>query len=146
MSLEAFLSTPSEKSKLIGELKTRASQVSEAIFQNNSFFYNKPKQPNVEKFADSVSKQYNLLGIAFYLSSDSILTSASSRSMIGNSKSYVLKSITTNTSRGNFFKSEGKRIYQYSGFKEFMQIVPKKVFWYFNATSGFTPIKGTLKV
>jgi trehalose 6-phosphate synthase len=109
----AFYQSSAEKSKLIGELKTRASQVSEAIFQNNSFFYNKPKQPNVEKFADSVSKQYNLLGIAFYLSSDSILTSASSRSMIGNSKSYVLKSITTNTSRGNFFKSEGKRIYQY---------------------------------
>jgi hypothetical protein len=43
-------------------------------------------------------------------------------------------------------EDDRKRIYQYSGFKEFMQIVPKKVFWYFNATSGLTPIKGTLKV
>lgn len=109
----SFYQSSTEKTKLVGELKVRTSQVSEAIFHNNRRFLGSPKQINIERFADSLIKQYNLIGIAYYVSNDSILSSDSSKSLINNSKYYISKSIDANQSLGNFFKSNGRKIYQY---------------------------------
>ena len=87
----AFYQSSTEKTKLEGELKIRTSLVSEAIVHNNSLFFNKPKQRNIERFADSVIKQYNLLGIAYYINNDSILSSISAKKLIVYSKPYVSK-------------------------------------------------------
>jgi trehalose 6-phosphate synthase len=110
----AFYQSSTEKTKLVGELKTRTSLVSEAIFQNNRIFFNRPKQKTIERFADSVIKQYNLIGLAFYINNDSILASSSANNLIQHSKVYIKRSIASDTSLGNFIKSEGRKIYQYT--------------------------------
>ncbi len=109
----AFYQSSREKTKLIGELKTRTSMVSKAIVQNNRFFFKQPKQQSVELFADSVIKQYKLLGIAIYLDSDTILTNNSAHGFIRNSKSFIGKTLIADTVAGNFFKYNGEKIYQY---------------------------------
>ncbi len=109
----AFFQSSTEKTKLEGELKTRTSMVSEAIVKNNRLFFNKPEQQNIEKFANSIIKDYSLLGIAYYINIDTILYSSTARSFIQNSKAYISRSIVSDTSLGNFFKSNGRKIYQY---------------------------------
>ena len=110
----AFYQSTTEKTKLVGELKMRTSLVSEAIFQNNRLFLTKPQQKTIEHFADSVIKPYNLLGLAFYINKDTILSSNSAHSLIQSSKAFITKSITADTSLGNFIKSNGRKIYQYT--------------------------------
>jgi trehalose-6-phosphate synthase len=109
----AFYQSTIEKNKLIGELKTRTSMVSKAIVQNNRFLFNKPKQESVERFADSVIKQYNLLGFALYINNDTILSNNAAQVFIRNSKSFITKSLVADTANGNFFKFKGNKIYQY---------------------------------
>lgn len=108
-----YYQSSTEKAKLVGELEVRAAQVSEEILQNNRFFFRHPNQENIEPFTDSLIKRYNMLGIAVYFSNDSILSNNSSRSFIANSRAYISQSIKADTVIGNFFKSNGKRIYQY---------------------------------
>jgi len=109
----ALYQSSKEKNKLIGELKTRTSMVSKAIVQNNKFFFKQPKQQSVELFADSIIKQYNLLGIAIYLNNDTILTNNSVHGFIRNSKSFIGNSLIADTPTGNFFRYNGEKIYQY---------------------------------
>lgn len=109
----AFYQSSTEKTKLVGELKTRTSMVSEAIVQNNKRFFNPPNQRNLERFADSIIKQYNLYGFAYYINKDSIISSNSAKNLINSSRSHISKSITADTAVGNFFKSNGSKIYQY---------------------------------
>ena len=109
----AFYQSSTEKTSLVGELKMRASQVSEEIFQNNRNFFKRPKQQNFDHFADGIIKKYNLLGIAVYLNNDSILYSASSQNLISYSKAYISQAINSDTSLGTFLKSDGRRVYQY---------------------------------
>ena len=109
----AFYQSSREKNKLIGELKTRTSMVSKAIVQNNRFFFKQPKQENVERFADSLIKQYNLLGIALYINNDTILSNNSAQGLIRNSKTFIAKTIAGDTAAGNFFKFKGDKIYEY---------------------------------
>jgi trehalose 6-phosphate synthase len=110
----AFYQSSTEKIKLVGELKSRTSLVSESIYQNNKVLFKKPQLKSIERFADSVIKQYNMLGMAFYINNDSILSNNSAHNYIKHSKAYITKSITADTALGNFFKSDGRKIYQYT--------------------------------
>jgi trehalose-6-phosphate synthase len=109
----AYYQSSAEKSKLIGELKTRTSMVSEAIVQNNKFLFKRPNQENVERFADSLDKQNGLLGIALYLNSDTILINSSAHRFIKNSKPFITRALIADSAAGNFFKVNGEKIYQY---------------------------------
>jgi trehalose-6-phosphate synthase len=109
----AFYQSSTEKTSLVGELKMKASQVSEEIFQNNRNFFKRPGQENFEQFANDIIKKYNLQGIAVYLNNDSILYSLSSKRLIDYSKPYISQAINSDTSLGNFFNYNGKRVYQY---------------------------------
>jgi len=109
----AFYQSSTEKTTLVGELKMRASQVSEEIYQNNRNYFKRPRQENFGLFADGLIQKYNLLGIAVYLNNDSILYSEASHNLVNNSKEYISQAINSDTSLGNFFKSDGKRVYQY---------------------------------
>jgi trehalose-6-phosphate synthase len=109
----AFYQSSREKNKLTGELRTRTSMVSQAIVQNNKFIFKQPKQESVERFADSVVKQYNLLGIAIYLNSDTILSNNSAHGFLKNSRTFINRSLIADTAAGNFFKFNGEKIYQY---------------------------------
>jgi trehalose-6-phosphate synthase len=108
-----FYQSSNEKNKLNSELKLRTVQVEKEIFQRDTFFFEKINQKNINRLADSINKQYNLLGFALYYNYDSILSNNSVHSLINYSKSSIYQSITADTSIGNFFKSDGKKIYQY---------------------------------
>ena len=108
-----FYQSSTEKTKLVGELELRASQVADEIIQNNKYFFRQPDQPEVERFADSVIKRYDLRGIAVCINNDTILSNSSTHNFIPISRPYFSRSFTADSSFGNFFKSGGKRIYQY---------------------------------
>ena len=108
-----FYQSSAEKRKLDGELELRTVQVVRDINRSDSFFVRKLNQKNINHISDSINKQYNLLGIAVYYNYDSILTSSSVSGLISYSKAYIYQSITADTSVGNFFKTGGKKLYQF---------------------------------
>jgi trehalose 6-phosphate synthase len=108
-----FYQSSTERTKLISELEIRTVQVAEEIFREDTLFFEQINQQNIERFADSINKRYNLLGIAIYYNYDSILSNYSAGSFINYSKAYISQSITADTSLGNFFTSDKKKIYQY---------------------------------
>ena len=68
-----FYQSSTERNKLISELEIRTAQVAEEVLQSDTFYFKQINQNNIEHFADSISKQYNLLGIAVYYNNDSII-------------------------------------------------------------------------
>ncbi len=108
-----FFQSSAEKTKLNNELEFRTGQVVKEIFHNDTSFFEKIDQKSINRYADSINKLYNLLGFAIYYNYDSILCNSSVSSLIDYSKAYVYQSVTEETSVGNFFKSDGKKIYQY---------------------------------
>jgi trehalose 6-phosphate synthase len=108
-----FYQSSTERTKMNSELELRTVQVAKEVFQVDSSFFEKINQKNIERVADSINKRYNLLGISIYFYYDSILSNNSVRSLIGNSRGYISRSITADTSIGNFFTADGKKIYQY---------------------------------
>ncbi|MCU0414102.1 MAG: trehalose-6-phosphate synthase [Ignavibacteriaceae bacterium] len=108
-----FYQSSTERNKLIRELEIRTEQVTEDILQGDTFYFEKINQNNIERFADSINKLYNLLGIAVYYNIDSIISNNSTRNFINHSMDYISQSITADTSLGNFFKIGSESIYQY---------------------------------
>jgi trehalose-6-phosphate synthase len=109
----AFYQSSTEKKQLNNELELRTHQVAKEIFHEDTLFFERINKYNINHFADSLKKQYNLLGFAIYYNFDSIISNYSVSSFIGNSKVYIYQSIIADTSLGNFFKTEGKKIYQH---------------------------------
>ena len=108
-----FYQSSTERNKLISELEARTTQITEEIFQNKKFPFEQINQYNIERYADSISKRYNLLGIAIYYNNDSIISNTSTRNLIYSSVDYIKQSIAADTSLGNFFTIGGMSIYQY---------------------------------
>lgn len=108
-----FYQIASDRTKLNSELEERAANIADEIFQNNKGSFEKINQKNIEKFADKSRSKYNLMGIAIYYNSDSILSDSSSRYLLPYSLDYISQSITADSSMGNFLEVEGKSIYQY---------------------------------
>jgi trehalose-6-phosphate synthase len=108
-----FFQSSTEKIRLNRELEFRTKQVVKELFMSDSSFFEKIDQNNIDRFADSIDKQYNLLGFALYYNYDSILNNNSVGRYINYSKAYIYQSITADTSLGNFFRSNGEKIYLY---------------------------------
>jgi trehalose-6-phosphate synthase len=108
-----FYQSSSERTKLMNELEIRSAHVSEEIFRDNAYFLKRIEGRNIEWFADSVIKQFNLLGMAIYFRSDSIFSNYSVGGYIDNSRAYISRSLAADTSSGNFFKAENKKVFQY---------------------------------
>jgi len=108
-----FYQSSTERNKLIQELEIHTEQITADILQGNTFYFERINQHTIERFADSINKRYNLLGIAVYLNNDSIISNDSTRNLINYSMDYISQSITTDTSLGNFFTIAGEDIYQY---------------------------------
>jgi trehalose-6-phosphate synthase len=102
-----------EKKRLNNELELRTVQVVNEIFKGDSLFFEKVDRKNINHFADSINKRFNLLGVAVYYNYDSILTNYSAHALVDYSKAYILQSINADSSIGNFFKWDGEKIYQY---------------------------------
>jgi trehalose-6-phosphate synthase len=108
-----FYQSSTERTRLNGELEIQTRQVGEEMFKDDTFLINKINQHNIERFADSINKRHNLLGLAIYYNTDSILSNDSTRNFINYSRDYISQSITGDTSLGDFFKTDGKKIFQY---------------------------------
>jgi len=108
-----FFQSSTERSKLMSELEIRSHKVAEDLIQSNTFNIENLNQNNIEHFADSLNKRYNLLGIAAYHNVDSIICNNSTRDFINRSIEYISQSINADTTIGNSFKIEGRIIYQY---------------------------------
>jgi len=108
-----FFQSSTERSKLMSELEIRSHKVAEDLIQSNTFNIENLNQNNIEHFADSLNKRYNLLGIAAYHNVDSIICNNSTRNFINRSIEYISQSINADTTIGNSFKIEGRIIYQY---------------------------------
>ncbi len=108
-----FYQSSSEKSRLNSELELNTARVANDILAVDESFFEKLDQKNINQFADSLIKKYNLLGIAIYFTHDNILSNYSAGSYINYSKARILQSLTADSALGNFFKSDNKKIYQY---------------------------------
>jgi len=108
-----FYQSSAERTKLNGELETRSIRVSGEILKNDTFLLQQPERQRIEWFADSVTRQYNLVGLAVFINNDSVFSNYGSRILISYSRTYVSQAIAADTSVGNYFKSEGNKIYQF---------------------------------
>jgi len=108
-----FFQSSAERNKLISELEIHTERVAANLIKGDTFYFEKINQNNIERFADSINKRYNLLGIAIYYNIDSIISNNSTRNFINHSVDYISQSITADTSLGNFFTSAGRSIYQF---------------------------------
>ena len=103
----------SERAALKNELKVRATQVAEEIFQSDTALIQKINRYSIEAYADSLSKRFNLLGLAVYYNKDSVINNLVTRNYISESKDYISESIAADSSIGKFINVKGRSIYQY---------------------------------
>lgn len=108
-----FYQSSNERARLIGELEAHSSLISKEIFREDRFFLHPPDQQKVEWFADSVIKQHNLIGIAIYYNSDSLICNFSARGLLSFSRGIINRTLAEDSSHGAFFESNEKKIYQY---------------------------------
>ena len=92
----------SERAALKNELKVRATQVAEEIFQSDTALIQKINRYSIEAYADSLSKRFNLLGLAVYYNKDSVINNLVTRNYIIESKDYISESIAADSSIGKF--------------------------------------------
>ena len=108
-----FYQSSTERNKLIQELEIHTEQITEDILQGDTLYFERINQQTINRFADSINRLYNFLGIAVYHNDDSIISNNSARNLINYSLDYISQSITADTSLGNFFTIAGENIYQY---------------------------------
>jgi len=108
-----FFQSTNERTKLDRELEVRIAHISDELFKANPSFFKETDHLKIELLADSLRKQFNLLGFALYFNYDSILSNSSVTRLLNYSKAYILRSLTADTSVGSFFKSGNMQIYQY---------------------------------
>lgn len=97
------------REKLDMELEKRIDDVIKDI---NLSKLNKVDQTNIEKFSDSINTRFNLAGIALFHSADSIICNSSARRLTISSFDYVYQALVSDTTVGNYFKMDGKKIYR----------------------------------
>jgi hypothetical protein len=66
-----------ERTRLTGELETKSREAVESIVRSDSMFFRQISHTRFENYADSITKRYNLTGIAVYFRNDSIISSNS---------------------------------------------------------------------
>ncbi|MBP6731458.1 MAG: trehalose-6-phosphate synthase [Chitinophagales bacterium] len=108
-----YFQISSERTRLNGELENRAGQVAKEILENKAFAYEKITQQNIEAYEEKINSKYNLLGVAIYYNSDSIISTYSSRALTKQSLDYIAQSIAADSALGSFITYEDKDIYQY---------------------------------
>ncbi|MCE5347023.1 MAG: trehalose-6-phosphate synthase [Bacteroidales bacterium] len=108
-----FFQSTAERNKLISELEIRTDKIAGEVLKNDVLYSGQINQNDIEHITDSISKRYNLLGMAIYYNNDSILCNKYTRNLISSSVNYISQAITADTSLGNFFTIAGGDIYQY---------------------------------
>jgi trehalose-6-phosphate synthase len=102
-----------EKTKLIYEFELKTARDAEEIFSGDTFIFRNIIRKDFNHYADSLTKHYNLLGIAIYFNDDSILINNSARRYFNDSADYISWSLDADTALGSFIKADGIKIYQF---------------------------------
>lgn len=83
-----------EKDNLNDELEARTEQIAKDFYTDGLAYVETNDAEKVRHFTDSISRQYNLLGIAVYYNTDSIVVSDSSiLPYLNYSSDYISRSI-----------------------------------------------------
>ena len=92
-------------------LKYEPVRLQKKYFKADTLFFEQINNQNIERFADSIDKRYNLLGIAIYYNNDSILSNNATHSLVSIPWSYISQSITSDSAIGKFlYNQRGKDI------------------------------------
>lgn len=103
-----------ERNNLNDELAIRTSQIADAFYKNDLLYTKENSKGQIEHFTDSISGQYQLLGIAIYYNDDSIITSNELiRPIVTSSLDYISRSINADTSVKKFIQVKGRKVYQF---------------------------------
>jgi trehalose-6-phosphate synthase len=102
-----------ERTRLTGELETKSREAVESIVRSDSIFFKQISHKRFENYADSITKRYNLTGIAVYFRNDSIISSNSISNLVPQSLKYIPLSLYTKTSLGVLISASGEKTYQY---------------------------------
>lgn len=112
--VSTIIQSSTEKDNLNNALKARTEQIARDFYVNGLQFIETNNSEKVQHFTDSISRQYNILGIVVYYNSDSIVVSSPSLNPYLNySLDYISRSINTDTTVDDFFKIKGRRVYQF---------------------------------
>jgi trehalose-6-phosphate synthase len=103
----------SERTKLLNDIESRTAQVSEEIMRNDPSLPGKVRRDNIELMADSLKMRYNISGIAFYYSKDSIICSNEICGLVSQSISWVSQAIASGRPVGTLISNGKSRVYHY---------------------------------
>jgi trehalose-6-phosphate synthase len=102
-----------ERTRLMNELEVRTGKVSGELLKRDSLRYFRVNAGNIEDLADSLKILYNLSGIAFYYSNDSIVSNSNSWEIVKSSESYIVQSIASGKAMGDIVRSGRRNIYRF---------------------------------
>jgi len=121
-----------ERSQLNSELEKRTAEIAGEL-SGYDIFQKKSNQLEVESFTDSINYRYNLLGIAVYYGSDSIICSDSTRKFISHSLDDISMSIINEKPVSNYISINNKSVYQFIKPIELENISHYAVIYYVDA-------------
>jgi trehalose 6-phosphate synthase len=108
-----FFQISTERTRLMEDLKIHTKQVSDEILRSKDFSFEQVNRKNINRFADSVFKKYQITGIGIYYNEDTLISNYSSRHIIGKSLGDISQSLATHTSIGNLITSDDREIFQF---------------------------------
>ncbi len=108
-----FYQSSTEREKLFRDLETHTALIVDEVTHSGMVEFEYINQSDIEQFADSIIKRYNVLGFLIYFNSDSIISNRSTRNYLTYSQDFITQSIASDTSLGNVFKAYGITVYQY---------------------------------
>ncbi|HKK43474.1 MAG TPA: hypothetical protein VJ963_13750, partial [Bacteroidales bacterium] len=103
----------SEKKKLTADLEKRIKNVAEHNIKVDSQFFCINGDERFRHYHDSIIKHEDLLGLAIYCSSDSLLCTSDIRPLLSNAFKYIPLLLYTNNPLGEFITASDRKIYQY---------------------------------
>jgi trehalose-6-phosphate synthase len=103
-----------ERSKLTGELEVRTIRSAEELFATHldSLISTDSVKPEL---SDSTIEQYNLLSVAIYFNTDSVLhIPEGSKSVHDDNTDYIMQALSADSSMGKMIEVNGRQIFQYT--------------------------------
>jgi trehalose 6-phosphate synthase len=108
-----FFQITSERNKLIRDLEIRTANLTDELLRHYEASIKFFNQDNIKPYTDSIKIRHNLLGVAVFHNSDSIIGDSSTLYLVRNSKEFITQSVIADTSAGVFFTIDDGKVYQY---------------------------------
>jgi alpha,alpha-trehalose-phosphate synthase [UDP-forming] len=108
-----FYQILTERATLNNELERRTSEIAQKFNDDNLSFLRQGNKDAIGQSIDSISNKYQLKGIAFYFSNDSILANTTALNFLPHTLDFITLSIASDSSLGDYIKIKGEKVYQY---------------------------------